>query len=665
MGPAAGSFIATHTALLSHPRLCVKNLLPRFLPWWPNLSIAALAVVLFGTVFGAKLVYIGIGGSDLPNWDQWDAEAINLLQPWFEGRFHWMDLFQPHNEHRIALTKLLSLAQVGLNGQWDARFQCICNAALHAGLMVVIWLWLRRLLSARWAQAAALLAILALTATPMSWQNLLGGFHSQQVFLLGFSLATLRWLLDAPWRTGAWWIGAGCAVLAIFSMGSGFLAAAVVFGAAVVDVLRYRTWRDRLPTLCLTALIIAAGWMLRVEVPGHEPLKAHSVGEFVVSFWRACQWPNRSVVLFAVVAWIPWGWLVVRVWRAGRTADPRERIVAAAGAWVLLQYAAAAYARGAGGTADAGWPANRYLDTQALGLIINSVALLRFLSLEEPGLPRWVGAGFAALWIALLGQGLAVHLRQSFADLEVVGREMRRDELVTRAYLASDDFALLKREEILPYPSADGFAFRIRSPAIRALMPVSVRAPLPVEAASRTSNFFCKDITLHRPPPLDTPKPPGERDGLSPATPPLEYRTTWGSFGAPGPSEWESEPLTAPHGGWLKFEMAGDTHAPGVTFQLLDARTRRPVAEVRPSRSSGDSWRAAYVRAPARAFVVAARVSDPGRWLGFSQPVEMPTISHFCWWLVKSAGMIWRVSAIGVLLLAWWVLLRPARNSTG
>ncbi len=289
---------------------------PRFSP--ATVLAAALALALFGVVFGAKLFYISIGGSDLPNWDQWDAEALNLFQPWFEGRFHWIDIFQSHNEHRIALTKLLSLAQVGVNGQWDSRFQCVCNAAMHAGFVAITWLWMRRLATTEWASAAFFLGLVALTATPMSFQNLLGGFHSQQVFLLALSLAAFAFLLDAPAWTRRWWIGVTFAALALFSMGSGFFAAAVVLGAAAVDGLRFHAWRARAPTLVVTALLIVAGWFLHVNFTPHEPLKAHTLNDFVLTFWRACQWPTRDIAIFAIVSWVPWIWLVVRVWRAGR-----------------------------------------------------------------------------------------------------------------------------------------------------------------------------------------------------------------------------------------------------------------------------------------------------------------------------------------------------------
>ncbi len=269
----------------------------------------------------------------------------------------------------------------------------------------------------------------------------------------------------------------------------------------------------------------------------------------------------------------------------------------------------------------------------------------------------------AALWLGLLAHGLREHLPHTFGDLSIIGTEMRRNEIVTRAYLASSDRAILQREPVLPYPSVDGFAVRIDPPVIRAIMPVSVRPPLPLAAATRGGEFFYNDFTLHPQPPLDTPKTPGVRDGLSPKTPRLEYGTTWGSFGAKTVADWESEPMTPAHGGWLKFEMAGDTDAADVSLQLVDARTRRPIADVRPTKPSHDSWRAAYVRVPDRPFAVVAHVTDPAHWLAFSQPAEMPVISHAAWTLVKNGELIlWgSVGAAVFLAGATWEARRRAR----
>ena len=62
-------------------------------------------------------------GSPMPDWDQWDAEAMELLVPWFTGDHFVAHLFHPHNEHRILLTKLQNLI--------EQQFRCDKVASGH------------------------------------------------------------------------------------------------------------------------------------------------------------------------------------------------------------------------------------------------------------------------------------------------------------------------------------------------------------------------------------------------------------------------------------------------------------------------------------------------------------------------------------------------------
>src|SRR5438876_741033 len=163
----------------------------------------------------------------MPDWDQWDAEAMELFVPWFEHDHFIGHLFHPHNEHRIVVTKLQNLALALVNGQWDSRLECVVNAALHSAIAVGFWLLARRWTKPRWHAPLFFLAA-ALFGLPLAWQNILGGFHSQQYWLLGLSFVAIVLLPFArPWSAG-WWIGAAAAILALGTMGSGFLAAAVV-----------------------------------------------------------------------------------------------------------------------------------------------------------------------------------------------------------------------------------------------------------------------------------------------------------------------------------------------------------------------------------------------------------------------------------------------------
>ena len=74
----------------------------------PSLSVAS-AVCLFLLILGAKWTFIDRYGTDMPDWDQWDAEGLHLYAPWFTHDHFVRELFTPHNEHRIVLTKLQNL----------------------------------------------------------------------------------------------------------------------------------------------------------------------------------------------------------------------------------------------------------------------------------------------------------------------------------------------------------------------------------------------------------------------------------------------------------------------------------------------------------------------------------------------------------------------------
>ena len=142
------------------------------------LACMALGLVggmgLFALIVGAKWSVFERFGSPMPDWDQWDAEAVELLIPWYESDHFLSHLFHPHNEHRVVITKLQNLALCLANGQWDSRLEASTNALLHAAIGTALWLFVRRRLAAAW-HAPLFVVLLALFALPFAWQNVLGG----------------------------------------------------------------------------------------------------------------------------------------------------------------------------------------------------------------------------------------------------------------------------------------------------------------------------------------------------------------------------------------------------------------------------------------------------------------------------------------------------------
>lgn len=641
----------------------------------------ALAGCLFLVILGAKWATFGRYGSPMPDWDQWDAEGYYLLIPWLDGNAFLEHLFTPHNEHRVILTKLQNLALTLANGQWDSRLEAVTNAILHAALGAAFWVGACRWTAPRW-HAALFLTIAALFGLPLAWQNVLGGFHSQQYWLLGLSfVALLVWPFARSW-SAAWWLGALTATLALGSMGSGFLAAAVVLVVVGWRLRRKETdLRSTWPTLLWAAGLVAVGVLTRVEVDHHQQLKAKTLHDFVFSALRSLQWPLRDRDWAGAVLWLPW---VLVFWHALRrlpasaaVATPRPDsapraaasdtravpILSALGGWVLVQILATAYARGAG----ADYPASRYMDTLVFGTAVNAIALAWLLSATRlPGqsrvarLPRYA---LAVAWLALFGIGTYDTAARNFRyELPDARKYYDKAEAHMRGFLATNDPAYFKHPDI-PYPSAEGLLERLAHPGLRALMPVPLRAPLAFGPAEASPGWVENDALRS-----DPARP--SQFGLSPATAPLDTLKSWGSFGlneppSPGTRTWRSAPIEPPPYAWLKFETAGHLRvsAAAVSLTLQDAATGQTLARIEPSRIPGDNWRAAYVRTPSQPFTVVAQDESAAHWLAFSAPVEMGGGSYWAWQATKHGMLILTLAgAASVGLAALAFLLRPGRH---
>lgn len=610
-----------------------------------NLSVflpAAFALCLFAFILGVRWAVFDRYGMTMPEWDQWDAEGLYLLAPWFNNDHFLRALFTPHNEHRVVLTKLLNLGLTVANGHWDQRLETTANAFLPATLAVAFFFLARRHLARRWlAPLTVFLAVIF--AFPFAWQNVLGGFHSQQFFLVSLALVAIALLPFATPFSVRWWLGALAAWLGLLSMGSGLFGAVVVIGLVGVQFFRReRTFASALPTLVVCTLVSAVGWFTRTEVPYHASLKAQNLHDFAFTIIRSLQWPAPLSPWFAVVLWLPFAWLIARLVFSSRPlpAPPRGfgYFILGLGVWVWLQLVATGYARGAGGPP----PASRYIDTLVFGLVANAFALvwLAAPALLAASLRRGLAA-LALAWVGLFVWGAQAELRQIFnVELPPVEVYHRYCEINVRNYLYTGDEKHLDQEHI-PYPGAGSFLQRIGIPALRDRLPVTVRPPLQLTAAR--GNFLASDPRQLHPPAA----------GLAPSAPPLVYRSTWGSFSANAsaePREFTTAPLRAPLGAWLKFETAGSVGAPDTVLELRAAATGAVLASVVPDKIPGDTWRAAYVRAPSEAFVIYARAPDAARWLAFSAPVEMATGSYWAWQLTKNGHLI-ALTALALALL--------------
>lgn len=677
-----------------------------------------LVASVFLAIWSVKLWAIGRYGSDLPYWDQWAKEGELFYAPWFQHHAFWHNLFVPHNEHRIAPTLAMNLGLLELSGdQWDARVQCVASAALHALLIAGLAGWALKRFRRGWALAGCALLVL-IAAPPIAWENILGGFQSQFYFLAIFSIVAIARMLGSAAFSPGWFLGIASAAVACVSMGSGMLAAAPVAVVAAMRILRHqksmngRRLRDAVATLVAALLIGGIGWYYRPHAPWEDSIHTQSVWETIVYAARCLAWPLYGTPWLAVVFWAPWVVLAAAFLRAmwagcpqpaghgepelsrGEGTPPTSNapasdqasgadgaapsngqwlsadFIVAGGLWVLAQIAAVTYSRAGGSVL----PASRYGDICALGLAFNFFALAwmadraraprccerarvesavpssapaqplaRARSPEAPlnhgegggrrTLTPWVAV--AGIWLLAVASAITISTR---TELQTDLPQKRSDNAAyirnTQAFVLTDDYATFAKEvPLIPFPMADWLARILRNPTLRPLLPESVRPPIPV---------------------------PGLADYARNPAPPLLHRATRTITAG---QHWQSPPLPAAHG-WWKIETAGDCGQPGAVLELVGVADHRVLGVIAPSKPAGNSWRAAYVRAPAEPVMIEARVSSPAHWLAFSDPIAMSSLSHWAWRLTLNAWWLALVAGIGLLGFgaALWV---SERFSTG
>ena len=458
------------------------------LPFFGRYPSAALFFCTLLCVFGSKLAVIDRYGTDLPFQDQWGKEADFVLAPLREGNPAWLQgALLPHNEHRIYFTLGVDVLLTLISGQWDARQECVVSALLHAAIAVSLALFAWRRLPGAWGAVSAGV-IVALTALPLAWDNVLWAFQSQFYFLIGFSLLGMDGLLRQTFSV-RWWLGLLAMSCALVSMGSGFLGALALVPLFLRDLVGAgRTWRTRLSLLATTA-VLALGWCLSFAPPWHASLRAGDVNDFAAYAAHCLAWPAPTHVILGVLFYSPLLLLAVHWLRRGAPPGPAGhalRFTLAMGAWTLLQIAAVSYARGNNG----GFPANRYGDILAVGIIANAFAL----GLLAPALGNmrrgWLV--WAAAWLVGLGLSAATELTEIYREeLPQHRRLTEAFESSVRAYILDGDAAALRNRPI-PFPDYDWFIRLLDRPSIRAILPPSVTNPPRVSMLSSAASHLAK-----------------------------------------------------------------------------------------------------------------------------------------------------------------------------
>ncbi len=462
----------------------------------PKIFTAWLAA-LFLVVLGAKLWVVQIFGSALPLWDQW-YEAETFFRPWLEGHLTWKDFFVPSNEHRIVFTRLLDMGGIALNGRWEPLLQMTVNAFIHAAFVGALasglWHFLGR--KSGWLVCFLLAPFYAL---PYAAENTIWAINSQQYFMSLCALATLAGLGFGKPGGARWWLGLAAAFAGLFTMASGFLAAAAVGGLMVLRALKNRRIeKASLFTFGLCLVVVALGAALNVSMPGDLPLRAHTPLEFLAAFARNLAWPFiANPKLMCLVMLLPLLLLLGFYFRK-QFAEPRAaEFLLLLGLWSALQSAAIAFGRANYGD---GFPASRYLDVLNIFVIAGIFAALlllrswtrgRFSKQLAPLLPL-VFAGVIFFNLGKISQLVVEQLLTPTRLMNLVAEERVETFMAT-----GDERELFEKPTVRPDPKV--ILGILQNEKLKPVMPLSCQPPAVHAAPGRLMAaviFLLQNATL-------------------------------------------------------------------------------------------------------------------------------------------------------------------------
>jgi hypothetical protein len=398
----------------------------------------------------AYVLYIKAYGASLPWCDEWSLTAAAC------GKEHltWQWLWEPDNEHRMPLTRLIVLVLARL-WAWDWQ------AIHYIGLMFMALGALPLLVAARQARGRASLSdsfLCLLVLSPWHFATLmLYGYayaFAGGLTCLAIGLAATRWPVRGVSNLALYFL----LVLAVtFAAGpAGNLWAIGLCGVVVLALFDGAPACWKIVGILGTTLVTAVSAALIVmipRVPLHEEFHSRSVLETVTAAARlAVGWigapPLQVIWPWALVALLVPGLLVLgRLFRdVAGMLGPERGVTTASRSWwglgaVLLSTLAVALAMGHGrGRYPELW-ASRYLVlTQPIGIVL----YLLMVRLRVPAaIPQMLALGMAVCvgwcWPAAIGTGedlrarrveLARVLRHGTMPLSVVPSRFCRSETV-------------------------------------------------------------------------------------------------------------------------------------------------------------------------------------------------------------------------------------------
>lgn len=575
--------------------------------WQPD-NAAALACALAGVVL-ARSVLVSMYATDMPLWDQWDAEIRRLYKPFVDGTLGWSDLFAAHNEHRVFFTRILGLALFCANErQFDNLVVAFVNTLVYAAMLGAFAAPYFRELDRRSLLSAGL-GVVVLGGLPYGWENVTIGFQNQFYFeglWASIAIGALAFGRGNRWPCVLAAVGAG--LCALFTLASGVLVAPVLVVVALCLNRSGELHRRQFVAVAFagTALLVA-GLQLIPPFASHAGLHAGNPAAFVSAALMALCWPLPASWLVLALIWWPCALWTLRIARGSVPMPRLDVFLFGIAVWTALHALAIAEARGQGSL----FVASRYTETLALGVACNLLLALRVTGDLRERVGRralalgTLGVVATAGFFAGLG-GRAIH---GTTALAIRAEQQHNAARNIAAFLAGAGPGALtgKSPYDISHPSAARIIGLLSDPTVSAMMPGSVAAPLPLQWPACTL--------------LSSP-------GAYPATPARATRAVGTYSPATGNAivgRCVSNPVRTSRS-YVQISTAGYLNAPNMYLALESSDGNASTALPR-TEADHENWRVKTIAVPSQTFAVVAADDNPEFWFAFGEPVEQGRLS--------------------------------------
>ena len=447
----------------------------RHTPLLPKLIIGGTMLV----ILAARLGEIHLFGSDVPRYDQWPVEGLQVVRPWLASTLTAGDLFIPHGEHIPAWNRVFMWFQLVITGKWDPLVQVTVNAVLFTGFVMIIAKWILRFLTPI-AALPTLLVLILVGGIPHGWGNITWGYQS------GYPLALIFLFLhiygtctQQPW-TRFWWVAQGAALAALFTIEGMWLTPLVVVASFLWT--SPRKIRDHLVPLSIA--IIGLMLCLLLKQGGAASSFFQNPISHLHAWLHLLGWPSALPGAVGIML-LPWLIHAQRLRNRPETT-PFDRIIFSLGLW------GSAYALLlASNLPDAGADFDsRCGDLHLIGVLAGVMAFSRLI--PNSGKMRPVLLSLAIIWAGLLVSGLATGTLEGqsrhFHNIAANDAEIRRE--VIQSYLLHKNSAPLEAPNArgLLYHDIDSLIVLLETPHFSTVLPSSVfpnNAPGYIERAAR------------------------------------------------------------------------------------------------------------------------------------------------------------------------------------